>query len=1316
MKARLSNRAMSLISNASKKRAIAPLVVALSLAVFVALVGINIEKASADHYIVPVDNSTNGNPQTECESVYGTGSGILGWKPFTADDPGVGTYGPYSEGPLTLTYTLAHDTDMGSGPSNYLDSFSVTGGVIDSVIMKASNGGFMYRWGSNGSLEPVTSDSSVFTYIVGGEYDGYLELDMGEYGNNNGLTRHADGILHTPYSNLNNEAGKWAGTSHVTFCYFQRLDVEKTADGDWNEDVDWSITKTVVDADIFDGEDAVFNVDVTLDSTSYIDTVVSGTITATNNFDTVSAPTSLDDTVEFGGNTYEYSVNIGVLAPGESTTVGYSVNIGTVPSVPAGGTNTVSAAAAYEGSGWAESASVTVPITWVGPNTTFDATVDVYDAFQGGTPVLLGTAPTDGSSFEVTLSYLAAGEYNNVACIMDDGVEECDNDDVTVHQLSVVKTGAGAYQVDHNWSIEKTVRDANIFVGEDAVFDVAVTEDASDDVNVSVSGTISITNPSPDSATVSLGDNALVNPTYSVGNIAAITVPGNSTVDVAYTDNRADNSDLSDFTNFAVVVNPIGGNVQAASVLVSFTAGDPIDATVDVTDNFANTGSSSIGTGAGTYVVTRSGLAAGSYNNVACIDSDNGVIECDNDDVTVHQLSVEKTGAGAYQVDNNWLITKAVRDGDIFVGENAVFDVVVSEDGSDDVNVVVAGTISITNPSPDSTTVSLVDAALVNPSYNVGNIAAISVPGNSTVVVNYTDPRDNNTSTADFTNDAVVTNSIGGDEQTGSVLVSFTAGDEIDATVDVHDTFNGGTPSYLGTTPTDGYSYVVTIEDLTAGSYNNVACVSDTGTGANALDCDNDDVNVYDLSVSKTAGTSFDRELTYGIEKSVQWWDAQAGDPGVWVDFVSTNIPQIEAGESVDVRYNIDVTATVGPDADSAHTVTGVITVTNNNPMDDAVINLVDEITGGGFTVDVVDQSSVTIAAGQTLTIDYSVVVDALGDKALSLNSVSVVNVSGNGTTYGDTASVSWPDSAGDLLNPAWSVVDTGIVATAEIGGETVVLGEITAASLTLSGDVLGTAGFNGGSGQVTIGGNLNDLLLSFQTHNAGEYCGDVTWSNTATVFANGDPTSDDAVIVIEQSCGGVLTRTPGYWKTHNDTFNGGDDKGGPRTDPTWYTLGPDAEGTEFFESGYSWYQVLWLADKGNPWNTLARHYAAAAMNVAAGTSTTDLENIAFDFDGDGIAETVVSDVLAEAALWLDGTSSGDGAIVDAILRKFPDSFPTRKQLRKAFVDLDDNGSDEYQLGGKDIAHFFNAYYPMLALAEYIDDYNNGIVGPGHGD
>jgi len=1252
---------MTQIIGANRKGFLALGILAVAL---IAFAGMQIREAGADQYQIPgptvLQIPADFLPADECEL-------------------GLGFASQYK-------YDLEEGQWGGSGAFDSTDLASL--GILMNYDQES---GILHSWSTDLAVDAVVIKG-------GGVANAYIYSPEATFGGSaNGDPDFGPGIMQAPEVDGPNGSTQ-KGISHISFCYDRELSVEKTADGDWNEDLDWSITKTVRDANIFVGEDAVFDVDVTLDNTNYIDTVVSGEITVTNGWGIASPATTLQDTVEFGDNSYSISAPVGSLAPGASAIVSYSVEIGTVPSAPAGGTNTVIAAG---GSGWGDSASVTVPIAWSsGPNTTFDATVDVYDAFNGGTPELLGTAPSGGLTFPVTVSHLAAGPYNNVACIMDNGVEECANDDVTVHQLSVGKTGAGSYQVDHNWSIEKTVRDANIFVGENAVFDVVVSEDASDDVNVSVSGTISITNPSPDDATISVVDAALVNPTYSE-NVGSILVPANDTVVVVYTDNRADNSSIADFTNTAFVTNSVGLDVQSASANVSFTAGVPIDATVDVTDNFANTGSSSIGTDAGEYVVTIDGdtLAAGSYNNVACIDSDNGVVECDNVDVTVHQLSVVKTGTAGYQVDNNWLITKSVNDSDIFVGENAVFDVIVSADGSDDVNISVSGTISITNPSSDATTVSLVDAALVNPVYSVGNIAAIAVPGNTTVVVGYTDDRDNNTTTADFTNDAVVTNSIGGDVQTGSVDISFTAGDEIDATVNVYDTFNGGSEDLLGTVSGTGGSFVVTVEDLAAGSYNNVACVSDTGTGAGANDCDDVNVNVYDLQVSKTAGTSFDRTLTYDIAKNVEWWDAQEGEEGAWVYFDGINIPQIEADEAVDVRYGIDVTATVGADADSAHTVAGSITVTNNNPFDDAEIDLTDEISGGGFAVSVLNDS-LTIPAGSSVTIEYSELVDGLGEKALDLNSVDIVNNSGNGTDYGATASVSWPDSAGTVLNSSWLVQDTGIVATALIGGVPTQLGEIAAENLLLGGDVTGTAGINGGTGHVTIGGSLNALLLGFQTHNGAAYCNDVVWSNTATVFALGTDVSSTAAIVVDQSCEQVLTRTPGYWKTHNDTFNGGDDKGGPVTDPTWYTVGPLAEQEEFLGSGQTWYGVLWNSDAGNPWNTLARHYAAAAMNVAAGTSTTDLVGVYLSEDWDN------EDVMALALSLLTDPGSFEITNNTGLADFNPDTNApwTRKELRSQGIK------------GKVVSQYVNSFAIMLLLADYIDGYNNGIVGPGHGD
>ncbi len=46
----------------------------------------------------------------------------------------------------------------------------------------------------------------------------------------------------------------------------------------------------------------------------------------------------------------------------------------------------------------------------------------------------------------------------------------------------------------------------------------------------------------------------------------------------------------------------------------------------------------------------------------------------------------------------------------------------------------------------------------------------------------------------------------------------------------------------------------------------------------------------------------------------------------------------------------------------------------------------------------------------------------------------------------------------------------------------------------------------------------------------------------------------------------------------------------------------------------------------------------------------------------------------------------------------------TRKELRAAGVK------------GKTVSEYLNSYALFLLVADYLDDYNNGIVGPGHAD
>jgi hypothetical protein len=988
---------------------------------------------------------------------------------------------PSDECQVGLGFSSQFKYDLEEGEWAGSGAFDSTDLATLGILMNYDQGsGILYSWSTDLPIDAVVikgaGDGHAYIYDPEATFGGSAPGEDGP------------GIMIAPLTS----SGQQSGISHISFCYDRELSVAKTADGDWNEDLDWSIEKTVRDANIFVGEDAVFDVEVTLDNTNYIDTVVSGEITVTNNWGVASPATTLTDTVEFGGNSYEIPVSVGSIAPGASTTVSYSQNIGTVATAPSGGTNTVMAGAAGD---WVDSATATVDIVWDGPSTTYDA------------------AP-------------------------------------------------------------------------------------------------------------------------------------------------------------------------------------------DVTDNFAGTGSSSIGTGAGSYVVTipASALAAGEYNNVACIDSDNGVVECANDDVTVHQLSVAKTGAGDYQVDHNWSIEKTVRDANIFVGENAVFDVVVTEDASDDVNVSVSGTISITNPSPDDATVSLVDAALVNPVYSEGNIAAIAVPGNTTVVVGYTDDRANNSSTADFTNDAVVTNSIGGDVQTGSVDISFEAGTEIDATVDVYDTFNGGSNDYLGTVPTDGHSFVVTAPGLAAGSYNNVACVSDTGTGVGANDCDDADVTVHDLTVEKTASTSFNRTFGWDIAKTALWWDQSANEgDGAFVPFdVSDPALTDILGIGIEVQYSVDVATTTVTDAD--HLISGTVTVGNPTSPDATDVTLIDNIVDldnvfANVPVVLIPNTDLTVPAGGSIGFTYLVNVDGLGEKELDENQVTVTNSTG-GTSYDASASLDWSDSVGTVTNGAWAIADPGTFATDALGN-----------SLGASVSIL-FSGATSGAADITTGTSTNIMSSTAALPNIDGVCGEVNWDNVVTLFVGGAIVDEDgATIIVDQTCANRLTRTPGYWKTHNDSF-----RGGTISDDTWNLIGLLAENEPFFDPVQTYFEILWTADKGNPYITLTRAYIAALLNDLAGTDDTELalfgtdslHNAMIDLYGDG--EILVEDVLGEAAGWLSGETIASGLELEAMLAVGNESFPTRKQLRAA------------GWGGKDVAHFFNAYYPMLALAEYLDEYNNGIIGPGHAD
>ena len=106
--------------------------------------------------------------------------------------------------------------------------------------------------------------------------------------------------------------------------------------------------------------------------------------------------------------------------------------------------------------------------------------------------------------------------------------------------------------------------------------------------------------------------------------------------------------------------------------------------------------------------------------------------------------------------------------------------------------------------------------------------------------------------------------------------------------------------------------------------------------------------------------------------------------------------------------------------------------------------------------------------------------------------------------------------------------------------------------------------------------------------------------------------------------------------------------------DDTWAWYG---EESPFYDTGQNLYEVLWTSPKGNAYYILAHAYGAAHLNAINGADTQ-----------------AVTDAMLEAAILL-GEYDGDPFPMSAIR------------------------------GG--VRHHF------LALAQILDDYNNGLIGPG---
>jgi hypothetical protein len=169
--------------------------------------------------------------------------------------------------------------------------------------------------------------------------------------------------------------------------------------------------------------------------------------------------------------------------------------------------------------------------------------------------------------------------------------------------------------------------------------------------------------------------------------------------------------------------------------------------------------------------------------------------------------------------------------------------------------------------------------------------------------------------------------------------------------------------------------------------------------------------------------------------------------------------------------------------------------------------------------------------------------------------------------------------------------------------------------------------------------------------------CGENTHLNTASFVTKdtGATGEDDWTVNANVACQAGCTLTQGYWKTHSH-------RGPAPEDDAWFNLDDvdgdgDSEGADetFFLSGQTYYQVLWTAPRGNPYYILAHQYIAAKLNLLNGASSTPEVDAAITF-----AESFFAS-------------------------KTPSSSLTKAQRNQ-----------------------------VLANASTLDQYNNGLIGPGH--
>jgi hypothetical protein len=633
----------------------------------------------------------------------------------------------------------------------------------------------------------------------------------------------------------------------------------------------------------------------------------------------------------------------------------------------------------------------------------------------------------------------------------------------TASPLTASKNATPSFSRSFAWTIDKTVDQShqNIPAGGSATFNytVIVTKLAGTDGSWQVSGTIDVANPNApgdDVSGVNVGD-AINDPNAScnvTGGSNAIPGAGSSAFLYSCTYSAAPAS-LSQ-TNTATVSWPsqtladgstLTGNSTTATALIDWSSVTPklIDDCTNVADS--NPDATVVGSVCATttfnYSETHPGVGGTctDYNNTASLTTlDTATPGSSSQTATVcvgEDLSVSKTATPTFTRTFKWGIDKKVDHSqlDIAAGGSATFNylVNVTHDGGTDSDWQVSGVITVSNPN-DWEAITLANVADLIDKGGSCSITSGDVSGTigpkGFATFDYLCTYGSAPSPTDFTNTATATWDAGAastasGSASGSKTGTFGAPTTIvDGSVNVTDTLGGPLGTVLSTDPSPTpfiYSNTVAGTPGTCVTIDNTATFTTNTTDTTGSDGATAKVCVgLDLTVSKTATSSFTRTYNWKIAKSVDKTILDAGGTAT---------------------YTVTVTETGF--TDSAWQVTGAITVNNPNDWEAITANITDAVDNGG-SCSVTGGTSVSIPAGGSATVPYSCTWLSAPNSASGTNKATATWDSG--TFFTPSASAS--GTAGFAFSTPTTTVNKTINVSDSFGGS---LGSAMATDGTLA-------------------------------------------------------------------------------------------------------------------------------------------------------------------------------------------------------------------------------------------------------------------------